>query len=96
MCLRVVREDFSYFGGRVPEFTRAVKAKALCDTGAQMVLMGTWLMDRLGLRKEDLLDVKVRILAVNGENIPCCGGFPLQFLVPDEQDLSLARRHSWI
>ena len=53
---------------------RPVKAKALCYTRVQMVLMGTFWMDRLGLRKDDLLVVEVKISAANGTSIACLGG----------------------
>ena len=50
----------------------------VADTGAQSCLMGKRVLDRLGLSTSDLVQVKQRMHAINGENIDFLGALFLR------------------
>ena len=56
---------------------------AIADTGAQMVVAGTWLRDSLGLRSNELIPVKMTMIRSVAGQVRVLGGILVNIAVTD-------------
>ena len=56
---------------KIPRNSKAISCQALVDTGAQMVVLGTDLIHSMGVEKNDLIPVGMRIKAANMGDCDC-------------------------
>ena len=59
---------------RLPKKIKKISSTALVDTGAQMVVMGIEDVHKMGLRKSNLIPVKLKIKAANSGGMRLLGG----------------------
>ena len=48
-----------------------------------MVLLGSDVLSRLGLKNNELLEMDVKVQVANGESLECLGGVLLKLSIPD-------------
>ena len=72
-------EDYTLLGFDFHHNNRIVTASALADTGCQSSLAGINIIAKLGIRKEDLLPVTMKMHAANNNGINILGAAVLRF-----------------
>ena len=73
--------------------TSEVTSSALADTGCQSCLSGTELLDKIGISKQDLLPVTLRMTAANNKGINIIGALPLRLSGKSPSGSTLSTRH---
>ena len=75
--------DIHKFGKKTPRIPVKIKSRGLADSGTQMVLLGSDVLSRLGLKNNELLEMDVKVQVANGESLECLGGVLLKLSIPD-------------
>ena len=83
MILKVLESDDKKFGVKALTNYMKIRTEGLADLGAQMVLIGSNVLNKLGVRKSELLKVETKLSVGNGEELLCLDGILLSLLIPD-------------
>lgn len=84
LLARIQREDYEWFGFTPQAKQRTITVHAMADTGCQSCLIGINIIHRLGLRKCDLIPVKMKMHAASNDKINILGAAILRFSGRDE------------
>jgi len=79
LLAKVVSDDYKLFDALPPRHSKSARIQALADTGCQSCLAGLNIYYKLGMRKEDLLPVTLKMNAVNGGGIDIIGAMIVCF-----------------
>ena len=71
--------------GKFPKSVKKINTKALVDTGAQMVVIGMNTVHSMGLRKNNLIPVGLRIKAANTGGLKLLGGVLIKISGKDKE-----------
>ena len=71
--MSVCSDAYEEIETKPPVRAKTVGVSGLVDTGAQICIMGTEIMSRMGLRADDLLDCKMRVSAANNAALEILG-----------------------
>ena len=88
----VVEEDYKDLGFELKIRTRPLSLSAMADTGCQSCLIGIGAVSRLGLARENLIPVSMKMHAANNKDIRILGAAILRFSGRDKDQNRLETR----
>ena len=88
----VVEEDYKALGFELKIRTRPLSLSAMADTGCQSCLIGIGAVSRLGLARENLIPVSMKMHAANNKDIRILGAAILRFSGRDKDQNRLETR----
>ena len=69
----VHKADYTSFGIQLKDSTKDVKVRAMADTGCQSCLVGLNVINQLGIHRDNLIPVKMRMHTANNNQITILG-----------------------
>lgn len=87
-----VEEDYKDLGFEMKIRTRPLSLSAMADTGCQSCLIGIGAINRLGLARENLIPVSMKMHAANNKDIRILGAAILRFSGRDKDQNRLETR----
>lgn len=84
LTVEALREDYRHLGFTLARTPKPTHAHAMADTGCQSCLTGIKIINKLGLKKKDLIPVTMKMHAANDKGITILGAVILQFSGKDQ------------
>ena len=79
LTVRALREDYEHLGLTLTPTPKPTQSFAMADTGCQSCLASIKVINRLGLKREDLIPVTMKMHAANNKGITILGAAILRF-----------------
>jgi hypothetical protein len=97
ITIKASHEDYQALGFTLKHPSKTIRQSAIADTGCQSCLAGVQLINRLGLKKSDLIPVTMTMRAANNDNIHILGTTMLQLSAKDSNGtLFVSRQMTYI